>query len=323
METLAIVIPCYKVRDHILRVLNNVPDNIDKIYLIDDGCPEKTGEFVSEQSQDPRIEIVYHPQNRGVGAAVVTGYEKALKDNHTCIIKIDGDDQMDLSYLPRMIKPVLDGRADYVKGNRFFSPDMLRSMPAPRLFGNACLSFINKLTSGYWNIMDPTNGYTAIHGAVLKTLPLHKIDNGYFFESDMLYQLSLVRAKVLDIPMASKYDHTDSSLSIPHVFFTFPLKYMKRFLKRIFYNYFLRDFNLASLLFIAGTSLLLFGIVFGAWHWIDSIVTGVPATSGTVMLAAFPSLLGIQFLLSALSYDVSHVPQQAISPFTSYHHTNT
>lgn len=308
----AVVIPCYRVKAHVGSVIERIGSEIHKIYVIDDCCPDQSGRHVEAQSQDPRVQVVYHDQNRGVGGATMTGYRKAIEDGATVIVKVDGDGQMDPQLLPFFIAPILNGEADYTKGNRFFDPDDVRSMPLVRLLGNSVLSFLSKLSSGYWLIFDPTNGYTAIHASVARALPLDKIDQRYFFESDMLFRLNLLRARVVDIPMRAIYGDENSSLSVFHSSFSFMAKHLANFGKRLFYTYFLRDFSVASLELVFSLMFILFGISFGMYQWYAGIQTGVPASSGTVMLSALPIILGIQLMLGFLSFDIANQPNSVI-----------
>jgi hypothetical protein len=230
------------------------------------------------------------------------------------IVKIDGDGQMDPTFIPRLVEPILAGRADYAKGNRFYQLDDVRAMPRVRLFGNAVLSFISKFASGYYFVFDPTNGYTAIHAKVAALLPFDKISRRYFFESDMLFRLNCYRAVVADIPMPSCYGAENSSLKIERIVLPFLGKYLSNFLKRIFYNYFLRDFSIASVELVLGIVMFIFGVGFGATAWANSIHSGTTASAGQVMLAALPIILGAQLLLSFLSYDVQSTPRSALHP---------
>ncbi len=309
----AVTIPCYKVRNQILSAVENIGSEISKVYVVDDCCPQHSGKFVEENCHDPRVTVITHTRNQGVGGAVCTGYRAAVNDGMEIIIKIDGDGQMDTSLIPKFIQPIVEGKADYTKGSRFYSIHSLESMPGVRKLGNAVLSFVNKFSSGYWNIMDPTNGYTAIHHRAISMLPFEKINKRYFFESDMLFRLGTIRAVVRDIPMGAKYADEESSLSIGKVLLEFPPLYLKAFLKRVFYNYFLRDFNGASVELVAGTLLLLFGMIFGGVHWADSIITNNAATTGTVMISVLPIILGFQLVLSAITFDMNNVPKDTLS----------
>ena len=231
----------------------------------------------------------------------------------TVVVKIDGDGQMDPALIPRFTDPVLAGECDYTKGNRFFRIEDVRQMPALRLLGNALLSFATKLSSGYWQLFDPVNGYTAVHSAVLGELPLEKLSRRYFFESDMLFRLNTLGCAVLDVPMAARYG-APSSLRIHRVAGPFLFGHLRNFSKRVIYNYFLRDFQVASIQLVLGTVILVSGVLYGTDKWIESNATGIPATAGTVVLSALGILVGIQLLLSVVQFDVANVPKAAIHP---------
>lgn len=308
----AVVIPCYRVRDTIKGVIERIGPEVRTIICVDDACPEGSGHEVLDSVRDSRASVEFHSSNRGVGGAMVTGYVRALAAGAEIVVKVDGDGQMDPTLVPVMIRPIVEGRADYAKGNRFFSIEDVSDMPAARLLGNAVLSFVSKLSSGYWDVFDPTNGYTAVHANVLRHLPLQKLNHGYFFESDMLFRLNTLRAVVVDVPMRAIYGVGRSSLSIPRVALSFLLKHAVNLAKRVVYNYFLRDFSVASLELVVGLAAVLFGTAFGASQWLLSAQTGEPATAGTVMLAALPVLVGIWLLLGFLNYDISNVPRNPV-----------
>lgn len=310
---IAVAIPCFKVKRHVLDVLAAVPAEVSDIYVVDDACPEGSGDWVRAQCHDPRVRVLFHEQNQGVGGAIVTAYRRALADGCDVVVKIDGDGQMDPALLPRFVQPIRAGLADYAKGNRFFRPESVRGMPKIRLLGNAALSFLTKLSCGYWNLMDPTNGYTAIGAVALRELPLDKLEKRYFFETDMLFRLNTLRAVVRDVPMDAVYADEQSNLRVGRVLPEFLRKHLSRLWRRYVYCYWLRDFNTGTLYSIAGAALLLFGLVFGAWHWLESVRLGHASTSGTVMLAALPILVGVQFLIAFLHQDVSNVPTEPLS----------
>jgi len=306
--SIAVVVPCYRVGSRVLPVLKAIPLEVNWIICIDDACPMNTGELIKISSKDPRIRVIQHTENQGVGGATMTGYLAALELGAEVVVKLDGDGQMDPALIPRFAQPIQDGIADYSKGNRFHFPRNLKRMPWMRLIGNAALSFATKLSTGYWNLFDPNNGYTAIHASVLRELPLERISRRYFFESDMLFRLNLMHAVVMDVPMESNYGDEESGLNIPKIVPTFLWGHLRNTFKRIAYNYFLRDFNVASLAGILGIGLLAFGTSFGLMHWLKSVHSGVTASSGTVMLSALPVIIGIELLLSGLNHDVSSVP---------------
>ena len=311
-RSVAVVIPSYKVTEHILAVIAAIGSECQHIYVVDDACPDRSGTFVREKCRDSRVKVLTHERNQGVGGAVITGYQAALADGCEIIVKIDGDGQMDPALLPYFIAPILRGEADYTKGNRFFHLDGLKSMPGIRLFGNAVLSLLTKLSAGYWDLMDPTNGYTAIHAGVLRLLPLEKLSKRFFFESDMLFRLNIIRAVVLDIPMQARYGDEVSNLKISKIAGEFFWKHLRNFCKRIFYNYYLRDMALASLQLPLGLAFSVFSLLFGGWHWWLSWQTGVAAPLGTVMLAALSALFGVQFLLGFLGHDIGATPRQVL-----------
>lgn len=310
---IAVVIPAYKVLNQIRPVLENIGPEVSYIFVIDDCCPEKTGKSVQELNVDNRVKVLFHDRNLGVGGAVMTGYREALFAGSDIIVKIDGDGQMNPELIPELLDPILKEEADYSKGNRFFNIENVRSMPSGRIIGNLGLSFFSKMSSGYWNIFDPNNGFTAIDSRVLTILPLEKISNRYFFESDMLFRLNLLNAKVVDIPMVAKYGNEKSNLKPLKSIFEFSAKHLKNLIKRIFFNYYLRDFNLASIELPLGVSLLLFGIVQGFRNWIHSMHSQTPTQTGTLILIALAILTGLQLVLSFLSYDISKVPPIAIA----------
>ena len=270
---IAVVVPCYRVRNHILDVIGRIGHECSRIYVVDDCCPEGTGEFVLERCCDPRVTVITNPTNLGVGGAVMAGYRQAIADGASVIVKIDGDGQMDPALLPLFVAPILSGQADYTKGNRFYDLSSIARMPKVRIFGNAVLSFMSKLSTGYWHVFDPTNGYTAIEARVASRLPFDRISSRYFFESDMLFRLNTIRAVILDVPMDANYGDESSNLQISRIFHEFLLKHCRNFAKRIFYSYFLRDMSAASLELVVGLALLTFGVCFGGMHWIESLRT--------------------------------------------------
>jgi hypothetical protein len=226
------------------------------------------------------------------------------------IVKMDGDGQMDPALLLDLVAPILEDDADYTKGNRFFDLDGVDAMPRLRLVGNAALSFMTKLSSGYWDIFDPTNGYTAIHRDVVQRLPLAKISRGFFFETDMLFRLNTLRAVVIDVAMPARYGEEVSNLRIASILGEFLHKHARNFFKRIFYNYYLRDMSVASIELPVGLLLMAFGLGFGAYHWINSMARGQWTPVGTVMLAAMPILVGLQFVLAFVASDIASVPRR-------------
>lgn len=319
----AVVIPCYAVTETILEVIAAIGPDVQQIYVVDDHCPYQTGLFVERHCSDTRVQVLKHEFNRGVGGAVKTGYLAAMSTGAQVIVKIDGDGQMDPGLLQGFVAPILAGEADYTKGNRFFDLEDVKQMPKTRLYGNALLSLLTKLSSGYWDVFDPTNGYTAIHVDALRRLPFHKISDRYFFESDMLFRLGTLRAVVIDVPMVAVYQDETSHLVIWKIIPEFLLRHLRNYHKRIFYSYYLRDMSLASLELPFGTLLLVFGLLFGARTWISNALTGTVTPAGTVMLAALPIIVGIQSLFAFIGHDVGSVPRRAIHRETNRRRSHT
>lgn len=309
---IAVVIPSYRVTRQIADVIARMPPEVWRIYVVDDACPEDSGAVAEREVSRPGLRVIVHANNQGVGGAVMTGYRAAIADGAEIIVKIDGDGQMDPKLISYFVEPILSGAADYTKGNRFYDLEALRAMPRSRLIGNAVLSLMTKLSSGYWNLFDPTNGYTAIHADVARLLPFGKISQRFFFETDMLFRLNACRAVVIDIPMDAKYAGESTNLKVWKVVGEFLFKHARNVIKRVFYNYYLRDVSLASIQLPVGMVMLMFGIAFGGYHWMASLQLGVPTPAGTVMLAALPVLTGLQLILAFVGYDIASVPQRSI-----------
>jgi dolichol-phosphate mannosyltransferase len=308
-DKVAVIIPCYRSKMHVLDVIADIGSEVFLIVCVDDACPEGTGAHIESHCTDTRVVVVRNEINLGVGGATMHGYRVGLERGAEILVKIDSDGQMDPVILPEIIHPIVNKMADYSKGNRFFNIDDVRAMPTVRIFGNAVLSFLTKLSSGYWTVFDPTNGYTAIHRTALEMLSLDKIDKRFFFESDILFRLYLAGAVVMDVPIQSRYASEMSNLKIHEIIMPFLFKNARNFFKRIFYRYFLRDMNLGSLELLIGTILLPFGVVFGSTQWLFAAAEGVAASAGTVMLAGLPILVGVQMILGFFAFDFIAVPR--------------
>lgn len=311
---IAAVVPAFNVGRDISRVLGEIPPQIRTIIVVDDGSTDETAAIVDTFSwTDRRIQLIRHEQNRGVGAAMVSGFRKALELDAAIVVKVDGDGQMPLAILPKLIAPLVSGEADYVKGNRFRDFQAIRKMPAFRRFGNVALSFLAKAATGYWHCFDPTNGFVAIRADVLADMPLYKIDPTYYFEISMLGHLYLLGAVVKEEPMPARYEGAPSSLSIPRVLLGFPGRLISSLLRRIVLKNFVYDFNLESLHLAAGVPLLLAGIIHGAYNWIWYATHGIAAPTGTIALSVLLVILGFQLVLSAISLDLQAVPREPIN----------
>ena len=316
METLSdyhvsVIIPAYKVETKINQVVKKIPDFVRSIIVVNDASPDSTTKILAEIS-DPRLIVIHHEKNQGVGGAMVTGYNKALEIGAEIFVKMDGDDQMDSSKIPDLIHPIVIGDSDFTKGNRFLHQTQLKSMPFIRRIGNWGLTFLVKAASGYWHIFDPSNGFTAIHADVWRYINQNKIAKDYFFESSLLTELRFLEAVVQDVYIPARYQDEESSLSIMKVLVTFPFRLLKSTFRRFIYQYYLYNFSFGSLAFVIGMNFVLFGFIWGLIYWIKSIESGIAATTGTVLIAVLPIILGVQLLLQVISQDIADIPKKAI-----------
>ena len=249
-KKIAVIIPVYNVGENIIKFLDLMPDYIDQIYIVDDFCPLKTGKFALKNlKQKNKLNVIFNKKNLGVGGAMKIGYQKCLNSNLDIIVKIDGDNQMDPSEINKLVSPIILEDYDYVKGNRFLNNIKIDNYPKSRFYGNIFLSFISKLSTGYWDIYDPINGYTAIKKECLEKLDLLKIDNGYFFETDILFNLYNIKSRIKDIPVTIKYHcNQKQNLNIIRESFNFFFKNLSRIYQRIKINYFKNNFSLGSFL---------------------------------------------------------------------------
>jgi len=310
---IAVVIPCFRVREKILGVVNSLAGRVDYIFAVDDACPEKSGEWLRENCGHPSVNILFHEENQGVGGAMITGYEAALKTDAAIVVKMDGDGQMDARYLARLIAPLLAGKADFAKGNRFFDLRALRSMPRARRIGNFGLTLLTKAASGFWHLSDPTNGFFALRRGALSLVNFHLLDRRYFFEISLLVQLNVVQAVAVDVPIPAIYGDENSSLNPMRALMTFPGKLFGGLLHRIWWRYFIYDTNIVSVLLVAGLMLFVGGGIFGVWRWSANVEEGINQSAGTVALAMLPMLLGFQMILQALVLDVMDRPTGPVS----------
>jgi len=308
---ISVIIPCHNVAKHIEDVIRNIPDSISHVIVVND-CSKDDTECILLRlaNENKKIFYIRHEVNQGVGGAMISGFKRSLELNTDITIKMDGDGQMDATYIPALIKPLLLDKADFTKGNRFRDMTALRRMPLIRRLGNLGLSFMIKAASGYWNIFDPNNGFIAIRNETLRDLDLDKIHKRYFFESSMLIRLYRVNAVVLDVPMKARYGDEKSGLSITRTLFEFPFKLFIAFLKRIVLKYFLYDFNIASIYIICGSPLFLFGLYYGITNFFKYSRSHIAAPTGTVVIPTLLIILGFQLLLSAVSYDITYYPRK-------------
>lgn len=303
------MIPCYNVAPHIADVLAAVPDYVDQVIAVDDGSRDDTMKTL-EAATDRRVEVIRHERNRGVGAAMRTGLARGAQAGADLLVKVDGDDQMDLADLTKLLDALVDDpRCGYAKGNRLVDQKALSRMPRLRVIGNFALTFLTKLASGYWYVVDPQNGYLAIRRDVWERLDPARISDGYFFENDMLVGLNILDIPVKDVPIPARYGDERSYLRVRRVLFSFAFLLVRRTFYRVYTKYMLRDFSPIALFLLTGLPLFIWGVAFGAYQWWSHLQQGIATPTGTVIVAVVPLILGFQLLLQALVLDIQNSPR--------------
>ena len=305
--TVALVMPAHNEEQHIAAVIAAVPSSVTRIIVVDDASTDGTSAAASTAG-DVRVVVVRHEKNRGVGGAMRTGYRLALDEGYDLVAKIDADGQMVPGELDRLLEPFEQGLADYTKGNRFYFRGGASSMPVHRGFGNIALSFLTKLASGYWHVYDSQCGYTVVRSAFLRLLDLEDLSEDYFFENDMLIKLNTLNARVVDVPTSTLYGEEQSGVRPSRVVFSFPPRLFARGTARFWRKHLVTDFSPIGFLTLAGLALCAFGVTFGGYHWYASASTGVAASTGTVMIAVLPLIVGLQLLIQAFSMSVLSSP---------------
>jgi len=308
-----VVIPAFKVAQQIEAVIRGIPAWIRTIVVVEDASPDDTAARVVALG-DPRVTLIRHEKNQGVGGAMATGFAEAVRRGLDIVVKMDGDGQMDPVYLPAILAPLLENRADMVKCNRYSSLAHVKEMPTVRLVGNAGLTFLVKSASGYWNTFDPANGYIAVRTAVLERIDLDRLPKRYYFESGFLVELGILRAAVVDVPMTARYGDEISSLSVPRTLVEFPPRLLKGLVRRLFWRYFVHDFSAVSVFLLLGVPMFVAGTILGTQTYWKYASAGEYAPAGLVMLAALPIYVGVQFIIQAIVFDVQNVPRVPISP---------
>ena len=238
----AVVVPCFRAGSTVGEVLRNIGPGVDAIFVVDDGCPDLSGERALRDSPDPRLTVVHNEANLGVGGAMKRGYQLALQRGADIVVKIDADGQMDPRHISRLIAPIVEGRADYAKGNRFAPaadmppgscPGALGTMPLTRRVANQLLSIVHRVATGYWSVGDPANGYTAVHARALNALGTEALADCFFFETDMLFRLNRIGARVVDVPLPAIYPGSGTTLSLRRTAPRFASLIVRRTLQRL------------------------------------------------------------------------------------------
>ena len=299
---IGVVVPAYNEEQLIEKTINGIPKYVKKIYVIDDCSTDSTSNIMKDV-KDSRVSYVRHENNAGVGAAIVTGYKLALKDNVDIVAVMAGDNQMDPEQLPHLIMPIIEDKADYTKGNRLISHDFRHGMSKWRFFGNAMLTMITKIGSGYWHITDPQNGYTAISRQALETINIDSIYTYYGYCNDMLIKLNTFGMRVEDVVMPSRYGNEKSKIKYGRYIIKVAPMIFRGFLWRLKIKYMVLDFHPLVFFYLASMILLPFGGLFSFWILYQKLYHN-PVSQNYPLLAVFTILIGLQLLLFAMFFDM-------------------
>jgi glycosyltransferase involved in cell wall biosynthesis len=303
-KTIAVIVPAYNEENLIGETLHSVPSFVDRIYAIDDGSKDKTLEIIkSFTAQDSRIIPLTHPANRGVGGAIVTGYKKMFGDDIEIGVVMAGDNQMDPAFLPELITPVIEGRCDYTVGNRLISPEYRKGMTTWRFVGNAILTLLTKIASGYWQLMDPQNGYTAISKRALERISLDDIYPGYGYCNDLLVRLNVVGFRVKNVPHPARYGREKSGIRYSTYIIRLSCLLISDFLWRLKTKYVILSFHPLVLFYLLGSFFCLFSLVLGIYSLYFKYILlepiFVPAALTLIALG-----IGMQCIFFAMLFDM-------------------
>lgn len=290
-----VLVPAYNEERLILKTLGNIPEGVERVLVVDDGSSDRTPELLASVS-DPRVGVVRHERNRGLGQALATGYRRALEETGIDVWAVmAGDNQMDPADLEALIAPIAEGRAQYVKGNRLFHPEVWRIMPAYRFFGNSMLTLLTKFATGYFQLLDPQCGYTAIQRDAIRCFDLERPHPGYGYNAHLLMQLNLYNVAVTDVPVRPVYGEAQSKIRLRSYVPTVAWLLLRCFARRIFLKYVLRDFHPIGLVYLALCALTPIALYSGgvlAYQRLSHL-------SSPLSLDSLPSLL--LFVLTALA----------------------
>ena len=307
-QRVAVVVPAYKEERHIAEVIETMPDLVDQIVVIDDASPDGTFEAAAAAA-DSRTEVIRLDKNKGKGGATVIGHKRAIAEGADISVSMDGDGQMDPTHLPALLDPIVKDGYGFTKANRFFSSLSFEGMPKHRVFGNFVLTFLTKAASGYWNLVDPQNGYTAVTTQALSQVPLDRVHQRYDYENDLLIWLNIADVRARDVNIPARYRDETSTMNLAKVAPRILWTLLTGGWRRMWRKYILWSFSPIALLLIFGLFLTLFGVSFGLWTTIRSLTTGVSETTGTWLLGVASAMVGINFLVQGLVLDIQATPK--------------
>lgn len=306
-KRVGVVVPAYNEDALIGRVLKTMPDFVDRIVVVDDCSRDDTATRARDHQRiDDRITLIVHEKNQGVGGAIVTGYRRALEERLDVVAVMAGDGQMEPVELDRVINPVVSGEADYVKGNRLFTGEAWQIIPHHRYLGNAFLSLLTKIASGYWHVADSQTGYTAISREALEILPLEKLYRRYGYPNHLLVMLNIYNLRVRDVAVRPVYNIGEQSgIRLWKVIPTLSWLLFKSFLWRLKEKYVIRDFHPLVFFYLLGMGLLVPGLIFGLYLLGWRIWQG-PVSATSALFATFLFISGLQSLFFAMWFDMEY-----------------
>jgi glycosyltransferase involved in cell wall biosynthesis len=304
-KSIVVVVPAYNEEKLIGRVIKSMPDFVDKIVIVNDCSKDRTSEIVKEyQAREPeKIIFIEHEINTGVGGAISTGYIWCRENNVDVAVVMAGDNQMDPEDLPALLAPIVDDKADYSKGNRLITGEAWKKIPRVRYLGNSMLSFLTKIASGYWHIVDSQSGYTALNKKALHLIPLEEIYPRYGMPNDLLVTLNIYNMRVVDVPVRPVYGEDKSGIKIQKVIFTLSFLLAKIFIKRMVQKYIIRDFHPLVMFYFLGLLMFFLDIPLIIRFFTRWITLGV-IPEITLLTFIFCTVSGMQLLLFAMLFDM-------------------
>jgi glycosyltransferase involved in cell wall biosynthesis len=302
-KTVAVVVPAYDEEALVGTTITGMPDFVDRIFVVDDASRDGTAAAAREAGEG-RVEVLRHERNLGVGAAIVTGYRRAVEDGMDVVCVMAADNQMDPEDLQKIALPVVRGEVEYAKANRLITGEAWRVIPRSRYLGNAVLSFLTKIASGYWHVADSQSGYTAASREILSQLDLERVYRGYGFPNDMLVHLNVWNARVRDIPSRPVYGVGErSGIKIRKVVPRISWLLIKGFFWRMREKYVIRDFHPLVFFYALGFLMTILGLGLGIAEVVLRFM-GNEVSVGTVVLVALLLIFGSQFTLFAMWFDM-------------------
>jgi glycosyltransferase involved in cell wall biosynthesis len=305
--SIAAVVPAHNEEDLIVKTVGSMPPLVDRVIVVDDASTDATVEQALATA-DPRLELVRHERNTGVGGAIISGHRRAIELQTDVAVVMAGDAQMDPAYLPDLLDPIADEGYAFTKADRFFGFDSFAGMPRHRIVGNVVVGFLAKASTGYWNLFDPLNGYTATRTDTLARLPLERIRTDYAFECDILVYLNTIRARAMDVPIPAVYGDERSGIRLFRDAGKLLWSLFRGFWRRIVWKYVLWSFSPVAIFLFVGLALVAWAVGFGAWVVYETVGDPVASTA-TVLMSVGPLLVGINLLIVATVLDILETPR--------------